>query len=49
MNGTGMRVSDWLTFHRAARAFGKWILVRWTNPATTDGMRSPDAGERKEA
>lgn len=31
MNGTGMRVPDWLTFHRAATTFGRWILVRWTN------------------
>ena len=31
MNETGMRLSDWMTFHRAAQAFGQWILVRWTN------------------
>lgn len=31
MNEAGMRLSDWMTFHRAAQAFGQWILVRWTN------------------
>ena len=31
MSDTGMRLCDWLTFHRAATTFGRWILVRWTN------------------
>lgn len=31
MSDNGMRLCDWLTFHRAATTFGQWILVRWTN------------------
>jgi hypothetical protein len=46
MNGTGMRLSDWFTFHRAAQTFGQWILVRWTNPESLKyiGRRTWDPG-----
>jgi hypothetical protein len=46
MNGTGMRLSDWFTFHRAAQTFGQWILVRWTNAQSLKyiGLHTWDPG-----